>query len=354
MKILFWAELLARVLWTGSAVSRPLWQILIQNHPEKQRLPSELSGSHAGACIRHFGKTFPHRSEGYQIEIGEHAYSSHFLPLRGKSSVVETVLLILREIASPLQAEARFEFAMRAALMNWWEWHLENDVVIFHTCANSLLGYNEDELPTTWQEWMDLVHPFDREYVEKNLDECLAGDSDLWYCECRMKTRYGSWIWIDKCGKIIRRNSIGRPIEMMGTIQDIDAKKRAHIDMRAKNDMLEKVGELIKMGTWEYHPDNQEVVWSKETRRILDFSKGFKASAEAFYECVVPEDVEKIKTAFESTVAHGTEYNIKLRCITKKGERITVRTACKTRYDIYGKLVSVSGVFQDITDLEEA
>ena len=62
MKILFWAELLARVLWTGSAVPRPLWQILIQNHPEKQRLPSELSGSHAGACIRHFGKTFPHRS----------------------------------------------------------------------------------------------------------------------------------------------------------------------------------------------------------------------------------------------------------------------------------------------------
>ena len=50
------------VLWTGSAVPRPLWQILIQNHPEKQRLPSELSGSHAGACIRHFGKTFPHRS----------------------------------------------------------------------------------------------------------------------------------------------------------------------------------------------------------------------------------------------------------------------------------------------------
>ena len=39
-----------------------MWQILIQNHPEKQRLPSELSGSHAGACIRHFGKTFPHRS----------------------------------------------------------------------------------------------------------------------------------------------------------------------------------------------------------------------------------------------------------------------------------------------------
>ena len=62
MKILLWAELLAMVLWTGSAVSRPLWQILIQNHPEKQRLPSELSGSHAGACIRHFGKTFPHRS----------------------------------------------------------------------------------------------------------------------------------------------------------------------------------------------------------------------------------------------------------------------------------------------------
>jgi PAS domain S-box-containing protein len=114
--------------------------------------------------------------------------------------------------------------------------------------------------------------------------------------------------------------------------------------------MLEKAAEIIKLGTWEYYPETERITWSRETRRILGFDDHFEASAEAFYECVVPEDVEKIQTAFTETLERGTEYNLVLHCITRQGRRIRVRSACRTRYDVYGKLVRVSGIFQDITD----
>jgi PAS domain S-box-containing protein len=118
--------------------------------------------------------------------------------------------------------------------------------------------------------------------------------------------------------------------------------------------MLEKVGELIKVGTWEYIPDTGQITWSKETRRILGVDDRFQASAEAFWGFVHPDDLEKIQTAFADTIENGTEYNLKVRCITTRGEHITVRTACKTRYDVYGTLVSVAGVFQDISDMGHA
>jgi PAS domain S-box-containing protein len=136
----------------------------------------------------------------------------------------------------------------------------------------------------------------------------------------------------------------------MGTTQDIDASKRAHLDMRSKNDMLEKAAEIIKMGTWEYFPESNTITWSKQTRRILGVDDDFPASADAFYECLYPEDAEKIKAAFLKTLADGSEYNLRLRCITKQGQHLIVRSACRARYDLFGKLIRVTGIFQDITN----
>ena len=82
-----------------------MWQILIQNHPEKQRLPSELSGSHAGACIRHLGKTFPHRSVIHFYESFLAAYDPKLREQRGVYYTPEPVVsYIVRSVDEILKS----------------------------------------------------------------------------------------------------------------------------------------------------------------------------------------------------------------------------------------------------------
>lgn len=274
------------------------------------------------------------------------------VPLNHAGSETSGVLLQLRDVMAVQQLEQRFEWAIEAAFMNWWEWNIETDHVEVYVGNHCLLDYAPEDLPTNREGWEAMIHPSDLDYVEHNLGSCLAGHTDKWFCECRMRTADGGWIWVDHRGKVTRRDNQGKPLELMGTSQDIDAIKRAHLDMRSKNDMLEQAGQLAKLGTWEYLPETETITWSKETRRILGVDDHFEASAEAFYECLVPEDAAKVSAEFAKVLDHGKGYNLRLRCINKRGERIIVRTACRARYDLFGALVRVSGIFQDITDEE--
>lgn len=289
-------------------------------------------------------------TEHPSLEICGRHFMSSALPLHNQNREIKGALLSIRDVTQVQQLEHRFEFAMQAAFMDWWEWDVENDHVELHAGNHSLLGIGPESLPKNRADWMEWVHPDDQAYVAKNLDACLSGETDLWYCECRFRTIDGGWIWVDNRGKVTRRDQDGRPLKMMGTSQDIDASKRAHLDMRSKNDMLEKAAEIIKMGTWEYYPESNKITWSRETRRILGVDDRFEASADAFYECLQPDDAEKIRGAFLKTLEDGTEYNLRLHCINKQGKHLIVRSACKARYDLFGKLIRVTGIFQDITD----
>ena len=288
------------------------------------------------------------------LETGGRCFNRSMLPLSDRNHEIDGVLLSFRDVTGAHELKQRFEFALQAAFMNWWEWDIQADHVHFYAGNHNLLGIDPECLPPNRQGWMELVHPDDQAYVAQNLEACLSGDTDLWFCECRLKTGDGGWIWVDNRGKVTRRDHDGQPLELMGTSQDIDASKRAHLDMRSKNDMLEKAAEIIKMGTWEYYPETNRITWSKQTRRILGVDDDFPASADAFYECLYPEDAEKIKVAFAKTLADGSEYNLRLRCITKQGQHLIVRSASKARYDLFGKLIRVTGIFQDITNEKSA
>lgn len=290
-----------------------------------------------------------HAVDGDPVEVGARWFTQSVVSVRGESDEVEAVLVTFRDVSEFLIAEQRFEFAINAAFMNWWLWDMSEDQIQLYPADSNLLGYPSNDLPKDKDGWLEVIHPDDREYVIRNLESNLAGENEFWCCECRMKTADGGWMWVDNRGRVSRRNKEGKPLEMTGTLQDIDATKRAHIDMRSKNDMLEKAAEIIKMGTWEYFPENDQVTWSRQTRRILGVDDKFESSAEAFYKFVHPDDVEKIQTAFNKVVEDGTEYHVRLRCTSLDGRKLLVRTACTARYDLFGNLVRVTGIFQDIT-----
>ncbi|MDX1679972.1 MAG: PAS domain-containing protein [Akkermansiaceae bacterium] len=261
------------------------------------------------------------------------------------------IILFIKDITDYHQPMKRLLFALNAAFMNWWEWNLVVDHARVHTDNHqaTLLGFDSHELPKTRKDWEEMVHPDDREYVLNNLETCLSGDDSQWFCECRMKTVDGGWIWVDIRGTVTRCNREGRPLEMMGTAQDIDTSKRAQIDIRSYTNLLQQAGEIAKLGTWEYYPENGSLEWSRQTRKILGVDFAYEPSPEGFHELLAPDDAERARKAFEQALEDGTDFDLQLSCVNHKQEPLIIRYTSKTRFDLLGKLVRVTGIIQDIT-----
>ena len=89
-----------------------------------------------------------------------------------------------------------------------------------------MLGYDPQEFAGNYKSWQDLVHPDDSERVKQHHADHFAGLTDF-SIEFRMKEKSGNWHWIHSRGLLIERDAEGKPLRMVGTHSDIQARKRA-------------------------------------------------------------------------------------------------------------------------------
>jgi PAS domain S-box-containing protein len=73
-----------------------------------------------------------------------------------------------------------------------------------------MIGYSEEEISNTVEEWKSRVHPADLKRVEKRLQDCLDGEIPHYETEHRLKTKDGSYRWILDRGKVVSRDDNGK------------------------------------------------------------------------------------------------------------------------------------------------
>jgi PAS domain S-box-containing protein len=109
-----------------------------------------------------------------------------------------------------------------------WEWNLQTGEAVFNERWAEIFGYKLEELhPFTVQSWAQFVHPNDLACANKLLDEHIAGKTDYYECDVRMRHKDGHWVWVADRGRLTRRDDQGRPIIISGTHLDITERKQA-------------------------------------------------------------------------------------------------------------------------------
>ena len=90
------------------------------------------------------------------------------------------------------------------------------------------------------EEWLQRVHPEDRERVSSVLEDHLAGRSPDCVVEYRWSSPDGSWIWLLARGRTVERNAAGRPLRVVGSFMDVSARKtlEQRIEYMASHDAL--------------------------------------------------------------------------------------------------------------------
>lgn len=128
-----------------------------------------------------------------------------------------------------LESEERFRMAQEATSDGLWDWNLKTGAVYWSPRSYTMLGYEPDEFPVTWEMWRSLINTDDLLRCEPEVQKSLQS-GETFAIEFRYKRKDGAWQWILGRGRISERDEEGNPLRMVGTHVDISERKLAEAE----------------------------------------------------------------------------------------------------------------------------
>ena len=212
------------------------------------------------------------------------------------------------------------------------------------------LGWTEEDLQS--MTFMDTSHPEEWDTDMEQMQRLLGGEIHVYQRAKRYVHRDGSLIWGLASISVVRADN-GTPDFVLTQIVDITARKRAEEALSLSSALMEASQAVAKVGGWELDLVSGHLYWTRETYRIHETTQDeFNPTVDASIEFYLPGSRERISAAVQAAIETGQGYDLELETLTCTGRRIDVRTTGAATME-HGKVVRLSGIFQDITERKE-
>ena len=154
-------------------------------------------------------------------------------------------------------SQERLELAQEASNDGLWDWFLPTGKVYFNSQYYTMLGYQPYEFVPSYQTWSDLLHPDEREVIEKKILDHLQTRDDAFEVEFRMREKSGAWRWILGKGKVFERDQAGKALRATGTHTDIDNLKKVQSELFQSKEKYWSLLNNIELGISMINPQMQ-------------------------------------------------------------------------------------------------
>lgn len=139
-------------------------------------------------------------------------------------------------------SEDRLRHVLKITNNGFFDWNMENGSLFLSPECYTMLGYESDEFPASYDAWFGLIHPEDREKTEAVISGYRRKKRTSHQIEFRLKTKSGGWKWILNRAQSTEYNSRGTPVRIMGTQTDISKSKRAEDGLNIQHDLFLSMG----------------------------------------------------------------------------------------------------------------
>ncbi|MBL8240255.1 MAG: PAS domain S-box protein [Bryobacterales bacterium] len=134
---------------------------------------------------------------------------------------------------------------------------------------------------------------------------------------------------------------------------DITERKETELRLAEKRALLERTGQIARIGGWEYDVAKGEFRLSRQFYQIFEINEEVPFTREFARNCYHPDMREQIRNLFDRAIAEHVPYDLEAPLVTPKGRSLRVRVIC-TPEVINGRCVRLVGTLQDITERWEA
>ena len=123
------------------------------------------------------------------------------------------------------ESEERYALAAHGSNDGLWDWKLDTNEIYLSPRWMRMLGYSDHEI-TTPEEWLDRIHPNDRNRVRAQLAAHCEGKTPEFSSEYRIRHRNGQYLWMLSRGIAVRDKN-GVAVRIAGSQTDINEAKIA-------------------------------------------------------------------------------------------------------------------------------
>ncbi len=190
------------------------------------------------------------RLDGSSIEVEIRSSRIGFDGLPAIHTSIRDISARLENERALRESETQLKYALEATRDGLWDWDIATDSLHLSPQWARLLGYNLDEFPHDVRFFQFVLHPDDHQRVTQAQEDHFAGHTPVKQLEIRLRNKSGEYRWFLDRGKVVARDSDGRPTRMIGTITDItelrESQLRAEAASRSKSEFLANMSHEIR------------------------------------------------------------------------------------------------------------
>ncbi len=151
----------------------------------------------------------------------------------------EVIIFFVRDISSHktkneklYENEKRLKLALKVSNQAVWDWNNLTGETYYSEDYFTMLGYEPNEFEPSYDKWVELLHPDDRELAIFAQQTYLDSKAESYEIEFRLQRKDLTFIWTHTSAVILTRNSDGVPMRMIGVVMNIDDSKKREIAVK--------------------------------------------------------------------------------------------------------------------------
>jgi PAS domain S-box-containing protein len=223
-------------------------------------------------------------------------------------------------------------------------------VLYVNDSISQIFGVSSSEMLANKNLWVDLIHPEDRAYVETKFDEFFeSGHFEVKY---RLIKPTGEEVWILDQAKFLFDNE-GKKYRIVGICKDITLQERNNKKIKESSQKLLHAHRVANMGHWELNVNEMSAIWTEGMYDIFEIDSNIEGEElfKLINQCIHPEFIDKVNGFIKQAISSNQKVDFIYEILTLKTKSIKVlHSFAEPILDLNGKVVSLSGITQDISE----
>jgi PAS domain S-box-containing protein len=245
-------------------------------------------------------------------------------------------------------SEAFLERTGRAAGIGGWEYDLQTGAILWSGQMNALNDRAADYQPTTTDEGFGLYDDESRPLIEHAVEQARRTGKG-WDLELRKTTPKGRKIWVRHVGEV--EFDAGRPVRLVGSMQDITARKLTEASLRETTERLAIASGSASIGAWELNLESDRLTWDEWMYSIYGLDRtGPTEPYAAWIASIHPDDRALCEQAIAAARRGEREFDAEFRIVRPDGEIRHLRSTGRTFRGADGVPNRLTGVNIDVSE----